>query len=405
MTTPPIEITLPLSKSIGNRQLIIASVGGFSDPLAGVDDAALCDDLRIMRRALFHPGKIIDLGDSATAMRFLVARYAAMPGAEVRLRPSQRLSERPLHHLLEALVTLGANAVCRDGRDILVRGRRMRGGKVRLPGNVSSQYVSALMLAAPAFEQPLQLEIEHKAVSLPYIVMTAEMLENAGVEVKHSYDWSTIEVASGRLPSLPDAAYMELDWSAAAFFYEYVALTGKAVILRDLRPSRIQGDSTACSFFNSAGVETQFTRHGALLTRTGKEANHFEASMVSVPDMVPALAVTLALRGIDFRLTGLASLRNKESDRIAAVKKGLRALGCNVTSTADQLIYTHKETLTHANDRECPHIDHFNDHRIVMAFAMAQAAGIPLQLSSLTPAAKSFPSFGECLKRLNDTRE
>lgn len=364
------EIRLPLSKSIANRLLLIAAIGGQQDPLADYADDELCDDLRLMRRALFDGGDIIHVGDSGTGMRFLTAYFASLDGVNVELSLSERLSRRPVAQLIDALENLGANTVMKSGQSIVIHGEKMRGGSTQIDASASSQFISALMLVAPGFDKGVDLELLGDIVSAPYIGMTARLMCACGVDVEVSRDFRRISVSPGRYTD-SSPLLLEPDWSAAAFFYEYVALSGKSIILRDLRWGSLQGDSRVADIFRPLGVQTTYTDMGVRLTPIKRLTDSFEANLRDVPDLYPALKVTLSLLKIPHTLTGLETLTHKESDRLAAVDNGLH-----------QLEYEEK-----------PYIDTCNDHRIVMAFSTARASGYELTLSDVAPVRKSYPGF------------
>lgn len=365
------EIRLPLSKSIANRLLLIAAAGGWPDPLSEYSDDVLCDDLRLMRAALFRRrSSIVEVGDSGTAMRLLTAYFASLDGAGVELALSKRLSERPIYPLIDALRGLGADRIIKEGQSLILNGTTMRGGRTNIDASASSQFISALMLVAHSFEKGLDLRPQGEIVSAPYIGMTARLMRSCGAEVDISADFRRIAVAPGRY-SAPSPSLLELDWSAAAFFYEYVALSGKPVNLVGLKPDSLQGDRRVAELFEGLGVQTLFHSEGALLKPIKRTADTFEADLRDTPDLYPALKVTLSLLKIPHVLTGLETLSLKESDREAAVAAGLRKMA--------------------TEERGC--IDTCNDHRIVMAFATARAAGYRLELNSVAAARKSFPSF------------
>lgn len=388
MGTPPTYavIQLPPSKSVAARALML-----------GADAASAtgeCDDLRVLAFALAQNSGIVDVEQSGTALRFMAARYAATPGADILLTGSHRLRERPIASLVESLRSLGAEIHyndCESHAPLAIRGRSLTGGRVRVDARQSSQYVSALMLAAPLMHAPLCIEYL-SAGSEPYIDMTVQMCRRFGMTITQQH--GMIEVSG--IPVPPDNYTVEPDWSAAAFFYELTAAAGTPLLLQGLIPSgdSLQGDSAAATLFRHLGVITEPTSDGLLIYKQAGATKLFEADLSPTPDMTPAIAVAASLCGIHFRLTGLTSLALKESNRLESITSGLRALGFNASHT-DSEISWHGDTIP-----TCPNIivNSAGDHRIAMAFGIAAALRPGISVDCPECAAKSFPSFARTLR-------
>ncbi len=386
-TTHAAVIQLPPSKSLAARAMILGAEVG--DAVCG------CDDLRVLSRALARNRGIVDVEQSGTALRFLTARYAATPGADVLLTGSRRLRERPVAPLVESLRSLGADisySGCESHAPLTIRGRRLPGGTVRVDARQSSQYVSALMLAAPLMQSPLCIEYV-SAGSEPYIDMTVRICRRFGLEVTQRP--GLIEVSG--MSVTPENYAVEPDWSAAAFFYELTAASGIPLLLQGLIPpgDSLQGDSAAATLFRHLGVITEPASDGLLIYREDCAAKTFQADLSPTPDMAPALAVASALCGVSFRLTGLGTLALKESDRLESITEGLRALGFGATHTDSEILW-HGATLPTPPDII---VNSAADHRIAMAFGIAAALRPGISVDCPGCAAKSFPGFAEMLRR------
>jgi len=389
---------LPLSKSESARRLVIDFIAGGAGALADASRLAECHDIEVLRRALEMSGHAdsIDLGASGTALRLLAALYAATPGVRCRLTGSDSLRQRPLAPLVDALREMGASITycVREGfAPIEIEGRRLRGGDITLDASVSSQFVSALMLASPLMESPLRIATPGRRSSSPYLKMTAGMMTAAGVPAEVDPDGVSVSSGSYRVVD----ADVERDWSAAAFWYEIAALTAGWVTLPGLREKSLQGDSLAASLFERLGVITEFTAEGAGLSATPDLFSRLEADMSDTPDMVPALAVTAALAGIPFELSGVANLRHKECDRLAALRDELAKIGIPVTiEKYDDLL---RWDGTRLPVREIPVFDSHADHRMAMALAPV-AVFIPgTVIKDAGCVAKSYPGFWQQLQQ------
>lgn len=398
-------IGLPLSKSLAARVLTVSALSG-KDWHGSLPDAA---DTIVLRDAFAAAsgsglGCPVDvwLGDGAASLRFFIAAAASVAGWEVKVDCSGQLRRRPLSTLVETLRSLGASIdyLAAPGEcPLYIKGKRLAAPlPLEVDSSASSQFLSAMMLAAPLWRGGVCLKpAGERIVSFPYVAMTAAVMRKAGVGVSFNRGISVGEGEYGDLGGY----VIEPDWSAASYIYEYVLLSGRPVRIQGLiSPSvSLQGDSACDSLFRRVGVEGHFDRDGAVVgLADGECPDCFEADMTDVPDLVPAIAVGLALRGIRFRLSGVGHLQYKESRRLDALRNGLSCLGLEIGGDDSLLEYD-----------GCPagcvsgvaKIEVCGDHRMAMAFAMAAVAGRDVALSDPSVVGKSFPRFWEEMKKLS----
>lgn len=383
-------VVLPTSKSMTARALIISALTSGDTEIRG---AAECQDATVLTAAVKEGSK--HLGASGTAMRLYTACAAATPGWEGTLTGVARLLERPIGPLVDALRQAGADIeyAGKEGFPPLkIKGKHLEGGRLEIDASMSSQYVSALLLIGPTMRKGLQLRLKGKSVSRGYIDMTVEMMRRAGIEVEESEGELSVKPGSYSAGALA----IEPDWSAAAFFFEMMALAdeGQTIELKALTPASesVQGDALAEELFGRLGVRLEGTR----LRQTGsKTAAEMEIDMAGVPDMVPALSVALCLRGVKFRMRGVEHLKIKESDRIEAMTRNLRKLGYETRYSEG----TWGWDGTLCEPETDPLIETFDDHRIAMAFAPVRMRRGDLRIERPEVVEKSFPDFWEQFSR------
>lgn len=423
------EIALPTSKSLCARALVVNQLCAVPTQLVELSD---CDDTKAILHglSLFEnlstTPQIVDIGAAGTAMRFLTALFAATPQQEVTLTGSQRMQERPIRVLVDALRQLGASIdyVEKEGFPPLrIRGKQLEGGAISLPASISSQYISALLMIAPTMSRGLTLRLEGKVASVPYIHMTLQVMQAFGVESTWEGDTIVIEVAHStterRASYSRSTLYpIEGDWSAASYWYEIVALhpdPSARVLLRRLRKDSWQGDAVCAKWFAALGVQTTFTEEGAILEKsspssetTSEEATensdahsalHIDFS--AAPDLAQTFVVTCALLRRSFHFTGLESLRIKETDRIAALQTELKKLGKKLEVVGDDTIIYNSEqdeapTAVSAAGQGVE-ISTYDDHRMALAFAPAAMLFPHLSIAHPEVVAKSYPNFWEHL--------
>lgn len=392
-------VTLPASKSISNRALVINALSGKGVMPENLSD---CDDTFVMVRGLEELNikdssatsdlPVIDIMAAGTAMRFLSAYLSVTPGTRI-ITGTERMRHRPISVLVDALRTLGAEIdyVEEEGYPPLrITGHPLEGGSICLPGNVSSQYVSALLMAGPQLQKGLTLTLTGEIVSRPYIDMTLGIMKQFGAQAS----WSGAnEISVSPSPYTPIPYYIENDWSASSYWYEMVALTPESeVILPGLFAESLQGDQAVKDIFAPLGVETTFLpdNRGVRLTHAGQHAQRLDIDMLRQPDLAQTVVVTCCMLQMPFRITGLQSLKIKETDRIKALRCELAKLGYAIQEADDSILYWDGER---CQEEAAPAIDTYEDHRMAMSFApCAQVLG-EIRINNPQVVSKSYPSF------------
>lgn len=389
-------ITLPLSKSISNRALIINALTHNALPL---DAIAQCDDTDAMVAALAADGNEINVGAAGTAMRFLTAYFASKPGRIVTLDGSARMRQRPIGALVDALRKCGAKIEYIENEGfppLRIEGQELEGGEVSLPASISSQYISALLMVAPLMKQGLTIDLEGEITSRPYIMMTLSMMRHWGVEC--DFDGNVIKV--------PRATYkavefdVEADWSAASYWYEISALSAGCIALRGLYEKSSQGDSCLMKYFEELGVDSQFEDGELSLMPSPEQRSHIELDLSEQPDIAQTIAVTCCMLRIPFRLSGLATLKIKETDRLEALKTELAKLSFDLRVEQDSVLIWDGDQHPVF---EMPCIDTYEDHRMAMAFAPAALYLPGLVVNNVEVVAKSYPQYWEHLSQAGFT--
>jgi 3-phosphoshikimate 1-carboxyvinyltransferase len=397
-------IDLPASKSISNRALIIHALSGGKGILKNLSD---CDDTKVMVAALEHNPETIDIMAAGTAMRFMTAYLSATPGSHV-ITGTERMLHRPIEPLVNALRRLGAD-ISYEGEEgfppLRINGSKLDGGDIEIPGNISSQYISALLLIAPILENGLRLHLTGEIVSRPYIDLTLHVMHGFGCQAEWT-DVSTIEVKPQEYQ--PNDYHIENDWSAASYWYEIVALSranNLSMTLSGLADSSRQGDSVVKYLFNFLGVKTQFEKTDAPLSDVTLATKpymptRFDYDFIKQPDLAQTLVVTCCAMGIPFRFTGLASLKIKETDRIEALKTELRKVGYVISDkNGSELVWDGERCEPQSN----PAIDTYQDHRMAMAFAPLAITMGEIRINDPEVVSKSYPKYWEDLKKAGFT--
>ena len=389
------SIALPTSKSISNRALLITALCG-GEPQ--VMHPALCDDTEVMIDALSrHEGGDINVGAAGTAMRFLTAYFATRDGVSATLDGVERMHHRPIGVLVDALRSLGAHIdyLGKEGfPPLLIHGTQMHGGDVEMAGGVSSQFISAVMMILPAIGGG-SIRLTGDIVSVPYIHMTAAVMRDMGADVKIT--GNTIAVGNGYEGN---DYLVEADWSAAAPWYALAALLPESSLkLEGLNADSIQGDAQLVELGRRLGILTRFDADGATL-----DASHFIgcccscfADMAATPDLVPSWAVLMCLLERSFRMTGVRTLRLKESDRIEALRQELLKLGYVLKIEGEDAISWYGERVV--VDQDPPVIDTHGDHRLAMAFAPAAVRFPGIMITDAEVVSKSYPSYWRHLEQ------
>ncbi|TRZ44377.1 3-phosphoshikimate 1-carboxyvinyltransferase [Robertkochia solimangrovi] len=385
-------INITGSKSESNRLLLLRALY----PDLEIANLSNSDDSRVMSKGVMTDKGTVDIHHAGTAMRFLTAFFACSPGKEVVLTGSQRMTERPISILVDALRQLGADIsyVAEEGFPPLkIKGRSLEKNKVVMAANVSSQYISALLLIAPGLENGLELHLEGKITSVPYIKMTLALLNEIGITT--SFEGSVINIQP---KSAVDAKVLtvESDWSSASYFYSIAALAESAHIdLSSYKQNSLQGDSVLQDLYVPMGVNSEFNDHTVVLTSGNiSDVQKVVYDLSDAPDIAQTIAVTCFGLGIGCELTGLHTLKIKETDRLEALKTELGKLGAQIEVTDKSL---HLEAGGRIN-RDIA-IDTYNDHRMAMAFAPL-AMKVPIIINDAEVVSKSYPDFWNDMKSI-----
>lgn len=402
-------VSLPTSKSLTNRALVASAVAGGGTIVSPLD----CDDTRVLATALVDAGWAVewgreiligeravpeqrvrlDLADSGTGSRLILALLAASPGDSV-VDGSARLRERPMVPLLETLARLGADLRSREGYlPVEIDGEVLEGGVVEVQPGVSSQFVSALVMAGPLMARGLDLVVSGPLPSAPYLDLTLDVLRDFGSELEVSDDRRRWRVRPVPLRTIRYT--VEGDWSAAAFILAAVAVTGGEVQVHPLNPASRQGDRAVVKILADAGLDVDWNVDG-LIARGPVTAPIF-ADLRHTPDLFPALAAAAACAPPGSRFSGLDHLKHKESDRLTVMVENLERLGAKLRVEGSELEV--EETLSPGSG-SAPGVTAAGDHRIAMAMAVAALAAGPLELDNPDCVGKSFPTFWEAWDRL-----
>lgn len=386
-------IQLPASKSISNRALIINALARGTTPPCNLSD---CDDTLVMIKALAENNETIDIMAAGTAMRFLTAYLSTVQGTHI-LTGTERMQQRPIQILVNALRELGAQIeyAGKEGFPPLrIHGTELKGNELTLKGNVSSQYISALLMIGPVLKNGLRLHLTGEIISLPYINLTLQLMKEFGAKAAWT-SGNSIEVAPK--PYTPVSFMVESDWSAASYWYQIAALSEQAEIeLIGLFRNSYQGDSRGAEVFSRLGITTEFTHEGILLKKSNRLVEQLNEDFVDIPDLAQTFAVTCCLLGIPFRFTGLQSLKIKETDRIFALKTELRKLGYLLQDAQDSILIWDGER---CQPEAQPVIQTYEDHRMAMAFAPAALRFPEIRIAEPQVVSKSYPAYWEHLQQ------
>ena len=386
-------VQLPASKSISNRALILHALSGGSTRPENLSD---CDDTQVMIRALDHMPDVIDIHAAGTAMRFLTAYLCVTPGTHV-ITGTERMQQRPIRILVDALRTLGAR-IDYTGNEgfppLRINGTQLTGSEIELAGNVSSQYISALLMIGAVLPVGLKLRLTGDIISRPYINLTLQLMHDFGAQARWTSE-NSISVAPGGYHDTPFR--VESDWSAASYWYQMTALaTGSPEVeLLGLFANSAQGDSRGAELFARLGVQTEYTPQGVKLRKQGHPVVRLDEDLVDIPDLAQTFVVTSCLLDVPFRFTGLQSLKIKETDRICALITELRKLGYVVHAEQDSILWWDGERCP---ADEQPSIDTYEDHRMAMAFAPACLVCPSIRINEPQVVSKSYPRYWDDLQ-------
>lgn len=386
-------IQLPSSKSISNRALIINALGNGTFRPENLSD---CDDTQVMIHALNDGKETIDIMAAGTAMRFLTAYLSVTPGTK-NITGTQRMQQRPIQVLVNALRQLGADIeyIANDGYPPLrITGRELKKDTISLPGNVSSQYISSLLMISPVLGNGLTLTLTGEIISRPYINLTLQLMNDFGAKAGWLNEHQ-LRVEPKPYQSIP--FYVESDWSAASYWYQIAALSAEAeVTLPGLFEVSYQGDSKVAEIFRSLGIETIYGDKTVTLKKTGSRVERLDYDFINQPDLAQTFVVTCTLMNIPFRFTGLQSLKIKETDRMAALIKEMGKLGYVLRESEDSVLSWDGERCEVAADAA---IDTYEDHRMAMAFAPACVVMPEIKINNPQVVSKSYPRYWEDLEK------
>jgi 3-phosphoshikimate 1-carboxyvinyltransferase len=387
-------IHIPSSKSISNRMLIIRALAGSHAPLLNLSGS---DDTAVLRNALETDSDVKDVGHAGTSMRFLAAYFSARQG-QVVLTGSQRMKQRPIGPLVDALRQIGARIEFLDNEGyppLRITGGGLKGGNIEIEAGISSQFISALMMIGPQLEGGLTIHLKGRVVSAAYIEMTMNMMNRCGADA--SFNGKRIKVLQGTY-QVGDF-HVESDWSAASYWYQVAALLpGSEIFLTNLSGGSLQGDAALVQIFRPLGVRTRIRESGILIhSKPGKMPGRFSHDFTLCPDLVQTLAVSLCALGVPFRFTGTITLRVKETDRIAALQTELRKIG--FVLQADPQGEWLEWDGSRCEPEPGPVIQTYHDHRMAMAFAPLAIPCGSITIEDPGVVSKSYPEYWSDLEK------
>ena len=380
-------LTITGSKSESNRLLLLQALF----PTIGIQNISNAEDAVLMQKALRSDSDLIDIHHAGTAMRFLTAFLATQSDREVVLSGSSRMQERPIKILVDALNQLDANITYEKTEGfppLRIKGNVITKHKVIIKANVSSQYISALLLIAPSLKNGLELTLEGEITSIPYIKMTLSLLNQLGIET--NFVGNTISVKPVRKGISPITLIVESDWSSASYFYSIVALSavGTEIALSSYKENSLQGDSVLAEIYKDFGVKTTLLSNKIKLAKVKDcQLPTVNCQLNNAPDIAQTIAVTCLGLGINCHLDGLHTLKIKETDRLVALKTEIEKFGTPVIITNDSLSISNVQTLSNNVV-----VETYKDHRMAMAFAPL-GLKTNLTIDKAEVVSKSYPDF------------
>jgi len=395
----PHSINLPASKSISNRLLIIQALAEKPFEINNLSEAKDTVTLtKLLTQLKNNTGKenYFDTGPAGTTMRFLMGLLSITGGIHY-LTGSERMKERPVGILVNALKELGAEIDYTEKNGfppVRINGKKLPGGEIQLDPGVSSQFISSLMMIAPLMKNGIKINFISKPVSFPYIKMTAELMRGFGIEAILSE--KSVTVFPGKYSG--NEITVEPDWSAASYWYEIAALSEESEIhLINLSKNSLQPDCATAIIFEKFGVKTMALPTGLVLSKEKNASlpQHFGYDFTDCPDIAQTVACTCAGLGIAVNLTGLKTLRIKETDRISALKTEFSKLGISSESEAESIILSGNPSINIKTST----INTFHDHRMALSFAPLALKMKEITIENPEVVEKSYPSYWEDLKK------
>ena len=386
------KLYIPGSKSESNRLLILKSLYK-NLSIINISD---CDDTIFLNNAINKSSSIVDIGHAGTAMRFLTSLFSIQAKSPKTLTGSSRMKQRPIKILVDALRNIGAQIdyLEKEGfPPLLIKPSILVGGNIDIDSSVSSQYISSLLLIAPKIKGGLKINLNGKETSIPYIKMTINLLEQIGVKV--ICDKNSIEVKELK-ETIAKEISVESDWSSASYFYSIVAMApiGFKICLNSFKKDSIQGDSRVKEFFEIFGVQTTFSNDSITIEKAAEAKKSIALNLSSNPDLAQTICVTCLCLKVSCNLTGLHTLKIKETDRLNALKNELSKFGLDVKITSDSIKFNSDEDLIPNVE-----IETYDDHRMAMAFACLSVK-TNIKILNSQVVSKSYPSFWSDLSKI-----
>lgn len=379
------EIAISGSKSETNRMLIVQAL--YSE--INLENASNSDDSRVLINALQSDAEVIDIHHAGTAMRFLTSYFAILEGRTVVLTGSERMQQRPIHKLVDALREMGADIEYTNNEGfppLKIVGRKLSTSKVCIDASVSSQFISSLLLIGAKLPQGLEIELHGLITSKPYLQLSIDLITAVGIDAVMQNN--SIKISAKKQID-PTIFFIESDWSSASYFYSFVALSsfGNSLKLRTFKKNSSQGDAALVEIYKSFGVETRFENNGIILRKIENSNSPLKLDLADTPDLAQTIAVTALGQNRNCILTGLHTLKIKETDRLLALQSELTKFGATVIITENSL-----ELHSTSKLNSDVIVETFQDHRMAMAFAPL-VLRVNLSISESEVVAKSYPNF------------
>jgi len=388
-----IVLSISGSKSESNRLLILKELY----PNIDIVNLSSSDDTNVLIEALNSKSSTIDIHHAGTAMRFLTALFAILKSKNVTLTGSERMQNRPLEILVDALKSIGADIEYLDKTGyppLKIKGKELQISKVSLDSNVSSQYISALLLIGSSLKNGLEINLKGKITSKPYLLMTLSLLNK--ININYTFNNNVIKIDRYKGSNLKKVIHVESDWSSASYSYSFIALSviNTEITLNSFKINSLQGDSILSKLFINFGVETVFNDNSITIKKVNNSKSSMNLDLISCPDLAQTIAVTCLGLRIECRLTGLNTLLIKETNRLLALKNEIKKLGSQIHITDDSLSFSNPQKLI--NNIE---IETYNDHRMAMSFApLSVLTNITIKDSDVV--SKSYPNYWNDLMKI-----
>jgi len=388
------KVQLPASKSISNRALIIRALCDTPFIIQNLSDA---DDTKLLNSLFQSAEKELYVKNAGTAARFLLAYYASKKGSDIILTGSDRMKERPVDELVDALKQLGARIEYMDNDGFLpvhILGKNLAGGKIEISAETSSQFISALLFIAPTLLEGLTIELTGKVVSRPYIQLTLEMLAYFGIKV----EWVANVISIPPQTYFPRAFFVESDWSSASYFLALAVLyPGSELEFDNLFENSWQGDSVLNDIMKQFGIQIDIEEKRCFIKSTPSQLAHFQYDFIDYPDLIPTFVCLCCARQIPFHISGSRTLKHKESDRAEVLKAELAKLGYILQ--LDENTITFDGTQQNFESKVI-HLNTYHDHRMAMSFAILACQNSNIHIEDPEVVEKSFPGFWDEVKSI-----